>query len=137
MNDEDPHIMDYEMKIAVLRNLLVGDMNDRSDILDEPRPAYREAINNFNLEAANTLLKIITPEFYEESLEAYKKNMDWHQGKITNTFPMVLLYEAIQKLMSVAFVYLPKMIGRDEAFGKIKSYLELHWEDEVTINDWR
>jgi len=136
MIEEDPHIMDYEMTVRVLRNLLVGDMNDRSFDGTEP-PIVREIISETNLEKANTLLALITPELYEESLKAYKKEMYWHQGKIAETFPTVLLHEAIAELMSVALVYAPKMIGRDVAFGKMKFYLEQHWEDEVTVNNLR
>ena len=136
MIEEDPHIMDYEMTVRVLRNLLVGDMNDRSFDGTET-PIVREAVADWNLENANLLLEAITPEFYEESLEAYKKEMDWHQGKFAKTFPMVLLDDAIRKRLSFAFVFLPKIIGRNEAFDWMKFYLENYWEDEVTVNNLR
>ena len=136
MNEVEPPITNYEDTIWILREKLVERMNDRSFDGTEPS-IVREEIVNTHREKANSLLALITPEFYEESLEAYKKEMDWHQGKFAKTFPMVLLDDAIRKRLSFAFVFLPKIIGRNEAFDWMKFYLENYWEDEVTVNNLR
>ena len=136
MNEVEPLISNYEDTIWLLREKLIEGMNDHSLDGTEP-PIVREVIAETHLEKANTILALITPEFYEESLEAYKQQMDWRQGKVANQFSTVLLHEAIAELMSVALVYLPMMIGRDAAFDKMKFYLEQHWEDEVTVNNLR
>ena len=135
MNKVEPLITNYEDSIWVLREKLVEQMNDRSFDGTEPS-IVREEIVNLHREKANSLLALITLEFYENSLEAYKKEMEWHQGKVVNQFPTVLLHDAIAELMSVALVYAPKMIGRDDTFDKMKFYIETHWEDELTLNDW-